>query len=123
MKRDIKKENEIINKVMDEVKILYVKERLDNIGHGYSNFLQTLDEIENNIYPYLDGGIMDEFNKYVIEIDDDKFKAVRDKFVKAYYTKVEGFIGKIGEEIEKRGISTLKGMMEYGKEQLAKLYE
>lgn len=121
MKRDIKKENEIINKVMDEVKILYVKERLNNTGHGYSNFLTTLDRIENNTYLYLDGGIMDEFNKYVIKIDDDKFKAVRDKFVKAYYRKVEGFIGKTGEEIEKRGICTIKGVMEYGKEQLAKL--
>ena len=117
MKRDIKKENEIINKVMDEVKILYVKERLNNIGHGYTDFLSTLDRIENNNYLYLDGGIMDEFNKYALSVDDDKFDAVIVKFVNAYYNKVEGFKRKI----EELNFTSLKGVMKYGEEQLAKM--
>ena len=117
MKRNIKKENEIINKVMEEVKILYVKEILNNIGHGYSDFINTLDRIEKNSYLYLDGGIMEEFNKYALEVDDDKFDAVVAKFVNVYYNKVGGFIRKIDE----LNFTSLKGVMEYGEEQLAKM--
>lgn len=86
--RNIEKENEIINNVVENVKKMYVKERLNNIGHSYSNFLSLFDRIKTHTYSFLDeDGIMSEFNHYLdgfenSETGDSKCRAAINHFIK-----------------------------------------
>lgn len=128
MKRNIKFENQIINNIMDEVKRMYVLEKLNNIGRGYTNFITNyFDRIEHRGYLFMDeDGIMGEFNKYVCQFgysseDERKISAIVNKLVKAYYKIVGSFIKQIKNEINDLNITTLKGVMEYGKMKLEQL--
>ena len=85
---------------------MYVKEKLNNIGRGYTNFIEnTLEPIVEKGYIFLDeGGLMGEFNKYVCQFgysreDEKKASAIVDKFVKTYFKKVGGFIQKCENEM------------------------
>jgi len=125
--RDIKKEEEITNKVIEKAKILYVKERLNNIGHGYTDFLAVFGSIKKHIYSFHDeDGVMGEFNKYLDGFDNDeegdkKVRAAIDRFIKEFDTKLNEFELKISNEISKRNITTIRGLMKYGKEMLDEL--
>lgn len=128
MERNIKNENAIIDNIINEVIVMYVKEKLNNTGRGYTNFIEnTLEPIVEKGYRFLDEeGLMGEFNKYVCQFgysreDEKKASAIVDKFVKTYFKKVGSFIVKCENEINDSGITTLKGVMEYGKELLEKL--
>lgn len=128
MKRNIKFENQIINNIMDEVKRMYVLEKLNNIGHGYTNFITNyFDRIKQGGYHFMgEDGIMGEFNKYVWKFgysseDERKISAIVNKLVKAYYKIVGSFIDQIQTEINDLNITTLKGVMEYGKMKLEQL--
>ena len=69
---------------------------------------------------------MGEFNKYLDGFDNDeeavkKLRAAIDRFIQEFDTKLNEFELKISNEISKRNITTIRGLMKYGKEMLDEL--
>ena len=112
VERNIEKENEIINNVVENVKKMYVKERLNNIGNSYTNFLSLFDRIKTHTYSFQDeDGIMSEFNHY---LDGSAIN----HFIKEVDVKLREFENQITTEIRERNITTLRGLMKFGEEKL-----
>lgn len=124
VERNIERENEIINNVVENVKKMYVKERLNNIGNSYTYFLSLFDRIKTHTYSFQDeDGIMSEFNHYLdgfenSESGDNKCRAAINHFIKEVDAKLREFENQITTEIKERNITTLKGLMKFGEEKL-----
>lgn len=126
MKRDSEMENELINRISNELKVMYVKEKLNNIGNEYSHFCNhILMSIEEGTYSFNDReGVMGEFNEYVCKLGycSKEGKKAIERIVIMVKTNLICFIEEIEEELfQKLKITYPEVVNEYGKELLSKL--
>lgn len=100
MKRDIKKENEIINNIVEKVKKFYLW-KLNNYSN-YDNFIRNVyNRIKEGTYDYFDDEhqkdpVMGELNTYIVKTfpiecywfsdkDKKRVEALEIKLIKAIY--------------------------------------
>lgn len=129
MKRDEFKEIKIIRNISKEVKLMYIKEKLNNIGNQFTYFkLYILQPIEEGNYSFLGReGIMKDFNEYVCQFGhSEKEEKTRKNVIQLFLKLIEIELDIFKEEIKEGLFQKLKVtypeiVNEYGKELLEKL--